>query len=509
MKYTNPILPGFYPDPSICEANGEFYLVNSSFDYFPGIPLHHSTDLVNWKQIGNVLDRKSQLPLERQRNYPVSQGIYAPTIRYHKGVFYVISTNMSSMETFYTWTSHPESGWSEITTIDNFVGYDPSLYFDDDDTVYLTAAAIPWPSDSKKGIIQAKIDIETGKLLSDVEHIWGGTGYSSPEGPHLFKKDGWYYLIAAEGGTEFGHMQTVSRSENPFGPFENNPNNPIVSNRSTSLPIQATGHADMLETNNGEWVAVLHGIRPVDKHKIHHMGRETLLVPVQWTKDDWPILGNNGRVEVTHELEGESKQKERESWKDEFNHSKLDVRWNSLKNLDNNSWKLQNGLALLGNEFNLNSSSKPPVFIGCRQQDKKCSISVELEFFPKQEGEEAGITVFMNEDFHYDLYRTKLDGKQLLVLRKQVGDIAHIDKVIPISDSAISLGVSALNDSYEWYIEQKGREKQLIGRGEARLLAKEIAGGFTGVYLGMYATGNGRQSTTKAQFKTFSYRIKE
>lgn len=509
MKYRNPILPGFYPDPSICEANGEFYLVNSSFDYFPGIPLHHSSDLVNWKQLGNVLTRKSQLPLNRQRSYPVSQGIYAPTIRHHDGFFYVISTNMSSFKTFYTWTNQPEGDWSEIITIENFAGYDPSLYFDDDGTVYLTAAAIPWTSTTKEGIIQAKLDIETGQLLSDVKHIWGGSGYSTPEGPHLFKKDEWYYLIAAEGGTEFGHMQTISRSKSPFGPFENNPNNPIVSNRSTTLPIQATGHADMLKTNSGEWVAVLHGIRPLTNHKVHHLGRETVLVPVLWTDDNWPVLGNDGRVEIEHELKSDFKQKERESWTDEFNQSTLDIRWNTLKNLDNSSWNVNNGLNLFGNELNLNSSSKPPVFIGCRQQDKTCTISVELEFFPTQEGEEAGITVFMNENFHYDLYRTKLNGEQLLILRKQVGDITHIDKMMPISDPFVSLTVNAFNDGYEWYIQQKNMERQLVGSGEARLLAKEIAGGFTGVYFGMYASGNGRRSGTKAQFKNFSYSIKE
>ena len=505
MSIKNPILPGFYPDPSICKAGDTYYLVNSSFDYFPGIPLFKSTDLANWQQIGHVLTRESQLSLKRQRAFPVSQGIYAPTIRYHEGRFYVITTNMSTMQTFFTWTDDPTKEWSEIVVLEGFIGYDPSLFFDDDGSVYLTTAALPWPGVSEEGIIQARINLETGQLLEKPIYIWYGSGSSSPEGPHLFKKDDWYYLTAAEGGTEFGHMQTIARSEHPFGPFENNPNNPIVSNRSTNLPLQAVGHADFVETDSGEWAAVMHGIRPFNSHKAHHLGRETLLAPVTWTEAGWPIVGNNGRVEVTHDCGHASTNQQDEAWTDVFDGGSLQHQWNTRGNLPDNSWSMENGLKLTGNAADLNSVMEPPVLIGCRQKHKDCKVSVHFSFEPTRDGEEAGITIFMNEQFHYDLFKAKQNDQQVIVLRKQIGDIQHIEKVIAVSTVEGTIFIEATPEKYTWFYQENGGKRIELGSGEARLLAKEIAGGFTGVYIGMYATGNGRPAESDAIFHSFTY----
>lgn len=502
MKYTNPILSGFYPDPSICKAGDKYYLVTSSFEYFPGIPLFESNDLVNWEQIGHVLTREKQLNLKRQRPYPVSQGIYAPTIRYHNGKFYVITTNMTTMETFYVWTNNPKGEWSDPIVIKNFLGFDPSLFFDEDGNVYLTAGALPLPNVSKEGIIQARIDIDTGKLLEEPQSIWEGSGYSNPEGPHLYKKNGWYYLMVAEGGTEFGHAESIARSAEPFGPFENNPDNPIVSNRSTNLSIQATGHADLIETKEGDWFAVLLGIRPLNGLKVHHLGRETSLVPVEWTEEGWPIFGNNKRVESKYEINAEGEQKILYSWVDDFYEDNLHSRWNTLRNLDTKVWELNNGLKLIGKNSTLNDTDDAPAFIGCRQKDKECEITVELDFDPKDPNEEAGLTVFMNENFHYDIYITNNE----VVLRKQVGDISYIEKKVNITGTIVTFKVKALEDKYEFYI-QGNDELEYIGSGETRLLAKEIAGGFTGIYFGMYATGNGQVSETNAVFKRFEYSI--
>lgn len=505
MTYKNPIIPGFFPDPSICEADGEFYIVNSSFDYFPGIPIHTSNDLINWEHVGYALTTEEQLPLTRERNFPVSQGIYAPTIRYHEGIFYVITTNMTTMQTFFVWSKDPKKGWSDIIIIKNFIGYDPSLFFEND-KAYLTASAMPI-SGAKEGIIQALIDIETGELLSEIDYIWDGSGSSTPEGPHLFKKDNWYYLTAAEGGTEFGHMQTISRSRNPFGPFENNPSNPIVSNRSTILPIQATGHSDLLELSDGRWLAVLHGIRPLKGHKVHYLGRETCLVPVEWTEDGWPILGKNTKVELEFESITGGQQKHKNNWKDNFENNFLSVRWNSLRNLKSDSWALNKGLELTGNEFELNNSMKTPVFIGCRQQDPECFISVNLDFIPIHNNEEAGVTIFMNENFHYDFYKIRDEKSNYLVLRKHVGDIVVSQRVEIYSDQSLTLKIKALNDKYSFYADYDNQKDYLIGAGETRLLSKEIAGGFTGVFIGMYATGNGKKSESVAKFSNFIYEI--
>lgn len=505
MSIKNPILPGFYPDPSICKAGDTYYLVNSSFDYFPGIPLFKSTDLANWQQIGHVLTRESQLSLKRQRAFPVSQGIYAPTIRYHEGRFYVITTNMSTMQTFFTWTDDPTKEWSEIVVLEGFIGYDPSLFFDDDGSVYLTAAALPWPGVSEEGIIQARINLETGQLLEKPSYIWYGSGSSSPEGPHLFKKDDWYYLTAAEGGTEFGHMQTIARSEHPFGPFENNPNNPIVSNRSTNLPLQAVGHADFVETDSGEWAAVMHGIRPFNSHKAHHLGRETLLAPVTWTEAGWPVIGTSGRVEDMGELGHTYSKEDGEEWTDYFNGARLQHQWNARGNVSDDSWALENGLKLTGSAANLNSVMEPPTFIGCRQKHKDCEVSVLFYFEPKQDGEEAGVTIFMNEGFHYDLCKTMKNGQQVILFRKQIGDIRHTENVLPITTATGTIHIQASEEKYEWFYQEEGATKVKLGSGEPRLLAKEIAGGFTGVYIGMYATDNGRVAGSNAIFKSFTY----
>ncbi|KAF1299075.1 hypothetical protein BAU15_00060 [Enterococcus sp. JM4C] len=504
MKYKNPIISGFYPDPSICRNDKEeYFLVNSSFEYFPAIPLFKSTDLVNWEQIDHVLTRESQLDLERVRDFPVSQGVYAPTIRYYQGKYYVITTNNTTMKTFYVWTEDPFGEWSEPIYIDGLMGYDPSLYFEGE-TVYLTASAYPIPG-AKEGIIQATIDLQTGKLTSELQHIWAGTGHSAPEGPHLYKKDHYYYLLVAEGGTEFGHMVTIARGTQPFGPFESCPQNPIASNRSTSLPIQATGHADMIESVAGEWVAVILGIRPLARHKIHHLGRETSLVPVTWTDDQWPILGDNGRVLVEHEISGAGEQMIETNWSDDFSSRQLHNRWNTIRQLEQSAWKFSAGLSLYGKAATLNNTDTAPVFIGCRQTSPICEVSVDFTFSPNNEGEEAGVTIYMNENFHYDVFRMNKDGRQVLSLRKQVGDICYLANSLDYSGENVTLIIQAKEDKYYWSVKEPSGKEHLLGEGEARLLSKEIAGGFTGVYLGMYATGNGKMSQTPAVFTHFSY----
>ncbi|MEI8290964.1 MAG: glycoside hydrolase family 43 protein, partial [Verrucomicrobiota bacterium] len=244
MSYTNPIIPGFYPDPSVCCVGGDFYLVNSTFEYFPGVPIWHSRDLIHWRQLGHVLTRRSQLELDQVK---CSDGIYAPTIRFHNGVFYLITTRCSagSYKNFYVTATDPAGPWSDPVWYDQS-GIDPSLFFDDDGKVYFQSnRAMTY--DQNRAIYQSEIDIKTGKRLTEPKCLWRGSGGSYIEGPHVYKRDGWYYLLTAEGGTSYGHMVTIARSKNIWGPYESCPHNPILSNRHAYEEIHGTGHADLVQ----------------------------------------------------------------------------------------------------------------------------------------------------------------------------------------------------------------------------------------------------------------------
>lgn len=295
MKYQNPVIPGFYPDPSVCRVGDDYYLVNSSFAYFPGVPIWHSKDLVHWRHIGYCLTCEIQLQLD---NSAISGGIYAPTLRYHDRRFFMVTTNIDKGGHFYVWTNDPAGEWSDPIYVDQ-PGIDPSLFFDDDGKVYFTSAGAL----HSHGIYQCEIDIETGEKLSETRLIWTGTGGAFPEGPHLYKINGYYYLMCAEGGTEYGHMETIARSNTPYGPFESCPFNPILSHRSLDCSIHATGHADLVEAQDRRWWAVCLEIRPIRFPYRHHLGRETFLAPVSWTEDGWPVIGNKGTIDLEMEAE--------------------------------------------------------------------------------------------------------------------------------------------------------------------------------------------------------------
>ena len=218
MKYQNPILKGFHPDPSICRVGEDYYLVNSSFEYFPGIPVYHSRDLVNWKQIGNCISRPEQLSLKHAGN---SGGIWAPVIRYHEGVFYVTAT-VEKYGNFIISTQDPREGWSDPVWVP-VGGIDPSLYFEGGKAYYCTNQSV---HPGKEEITLEEIDVTTGKLKSPITPIWSGTGGGHLEGPHIYYKDSWYYLMAAEGGTFFNHMVTIARSKSIWGEYEGYENNP-------------------------------------------------------------------------------------------------------------------------------------------------------------------------------------------------------------------------------------------------------------------------------------------
>ncbi|SFF87431.1 glycoside hydrolase family 43 protein [Blastococcus tunisiensis] len=286
-----PVIPGFHPDPSICRVDDTYYLVTSSFEYAPGVPIFRSTDLRSWEQIGNVLDRPSQLDVS---SAGPSGGIFAPTLRHHDGRFWLITTNWSDEGgQLIVWADDPAGPWSEPVRIPSAIGIDPDLAWDDDGTCLMSYAG--FGPKGGEGIVQSAIDPLTGEVLTERRWLWSGTGGKFPEGPHLYRIGEEWYLLVAEGGTEKGHAVTIARGPSPQGPFEGNPANPILTHRSTDLPVQSTGHSDLVQRPDGSWALVYHGVRTRGSSpEWHVLGRETFADDVVW-EDGWPVLA--GHVE--------------------------------------------------------------------------------------------------------------------------------------------------------------------------------------------------------------------
>jgi alpha-N-arabinofuranosidase len=387
---------------------------------------------------------------------------------------------------------------------------DPSLFFDDDGKVYFTCNQIP------KGIFQFEIDIETGQRLSEYRFIWPGTGGAFPEAPHLYKINGLYYLLVAEGGTHVGHMVTIARSESPYGPFESSPHNPILTHRSSASPIQATGHADVIEAADGSWWLVCLGTRPQTPGGFppwHNLGRETFLAPVRWTDDGWPVVGDDGMIALEMEVDHLPGPPPLDSafapnYREDFVLPELNLSWNFLRNPHAEDWSLEANpgwLQLNGSARTLDDVDSP-AFIGRRQQHHRCHAEAGLKFVPGRDGEEAGLTVLMNERYHYDIAITRRDGQRCIVVRRRIGSLRAIVAQEPLAAVHVTLAVDADAEQYRFSYGAVGGDLKALASGETRHLSTEVAGGFTGVYIGLYATGNGQRSTTPAHFDYFEYR---
>lgn len=311
----HPVIPGFFPDPTICRVGDDFYLACSSFEYFPGVPIFHSTDLIEWVQLGNIMTRRSQF---RRGDGAASSGLYAGTLRHHDGRFWYITSNVSdySAGQLIVTAVDPAGEWSDPVFVPDAVGIDPDLFWDRDGTCYLTWNALDFEA-GKQGIRQAVVDPSTGALRSPPVELWEGSGLPGTEGPHLYSIDGSYYLMVAEGGTERGHCVSVARSDSVTGPFLSCPANPIFTHRSTFLPVQNVGHADLVVAPDGAWAAVHLGVRPRGSTPgFHVLGRETFLSGVGWV-DGWPTFEPDRYVLPTPAT----------AFRDEFLGDSLDPRW--------------------------------------------------------------------------------------------------------------------------------------------------------------------------------------
>ena len=495
--YDNPVIKGFHPDPSVCAVGDDYYLVNSSFQYFPGVPIFHSKDLVNWRQIGNVLDRPSQIDLTDALSWG---GIYAPTIRYNDGMFYMITTNTSHGGNLIVHSEDPAGEWSDPVYVE-ITGIDPSLFFYEGKCWYTGT------TDNR--IVLCEIDPMTGEKLGAVKEIWRGTGGRYPEGPHLYHKDGWFYLLIAEGGTEYAHKVTIARSRSIDGPYEGNPANPILTHCTMSAqnnPIQGLGHGDFVQAADGSWWMTCLGFRTQGGNH-HLLGRETFLAPVNWPEGEWPTVNDNGEIYLNMSVQTPSVtcQDEQQgspaitatSLTLDFGKDKCGDDWIYLRNpfMEDYSYT-HRSLRLKSSGLGLDETHLSPTFIGRRQEDIFFSAVTSLTSDSKTCG---GITVFMDAGSHYDLF---LNGGTVC-LRYRLGELQCPVAEIPLNVDRVWLKVDGNEYFYIFYYSTDGEKFNRLGQMNTRYLSSETASGFTGIILGLFADG---PEGTFVDFHDFTYR---
>jgi alpha-N-arabinofuranosidase len=498
--FRNPVIRGFHPDPSICRVGKDYFIAVSSFEYFPGVPLFHSRDLINWRLIGHALTRTSQLDL---RDRAASNGIFAPSLRHHNGTFYLVTTDVGGIGNFFVTATDPAGPWSDPLLIDHGC-FDPSLFFDDDGRVYYTRR-------NCGSIVQAEIDIGSGKLLTELRGVARPFSSTDAEGPHLYKRNGWYYLLCAEGGTGYGHMITVGRSRDPFGPFATCPHNPILTHRHlVPHAIRYTGHGDLVEAEDGSWWIVFLGTRhdPQFGYNFHVMGRETFLAPVEW-HDDWPVVNGGQPIELFMP----APQIEPYPWSNDYSdavfiNGALAPQWSTLRAPLGNgdiTPTPDGGVALRGNRFAIGDRATP-AFIARRQEDFHFQLRAVLRFNPQRDGEEAGLALRQSDTFHVSLVVRREGGCSWLMARRRILDMEQFMARIPFDGTSCILEIQGDLTHYTLRAGSDAASLQTLDQCPLRLLSTELATGWTGVVMGPYATGNGAGCDAVAEFSDIQYR---
>lgn len=530
QTFQNPILPGFYPDPSVCRVGEDYYLVTSTFAYFPGVPVFHSKDLVHWKQIGNVLTRLEQLPLGKAE---VSQGIFAPTIRYNDGVFYMITTNVSSGGNFLVTATSPEGPWSDPFYLKCAEGIDPSLFFENGKCYYHgTCERKDGKYYGDNEIYLQELDLAEIKLVGERHVIWHCALKNAvwPESPHIYKKGDWYYLSISEGGTAHEHAITVARSKTLTSYYEGHKSNPILTHRhlGKDYPIVNVGHGDFVETQNGEWWVVLLASRPYGG-RYRNLGRETFLVPVSW-EDDWPVI--NYGIGLVREIERfPNLPPAPYSQPTSFDFRKISEIPMSLMHLRNpvfEDYKLENcgdnlGLSMFLNK-NAITSFDDVSYLCIRQQHKNFDVQTQMSFTPERENECAGLVILQSSAYNFQFVLSNKNGEKFLRIIKcangETENLAEMPLGTPENSSyeqneqsafmlplKIVLKISAREQELSFYYSHDGLAyTPVLEKTNVNILNSDTAGGFVGNTIGMYASSNGADANgKKAVFMTFGY----
>jgi len=513
-EYLNPILSGFYPDPALARVGNDYYLIGSTFAYFPGIPIFRSKDLVNWTQIGNVIHRPEQLKFD---SLGMSRGVFAPTINFHDGTFYVLNTCVDCGGNYLVTATNPAGPWSNPTWIPEVGGIDPSIFFDDDGKTYVINNDEPTGGSTYQGhraIWIREFDVAAKKVKGQATQIINaGVDITQKpiwiEGPHIYKINGKYYLSCAEGGTAVDHRQVVFRADNVLGPYVPAPAsvNPILTQRhlppTRPFPITSAGHADFLQTQNGEWWGIFLATRPYDDD-YYNTGRETFLLPLEW-KDGWPsFIG--GREPVPYAVKKPNLPAQPAlaipthgnfSVREEFDGRTLAPYWMMLRTPREQWWTLGGGALTLRARPDDVAGKGQPSFVGRRQQHLKASFTTAMTFTPARAGDRAGLVAFQSENFFYALTVTLADGKPVVQVERRNGasDTPTVIATKPLGARAgapVYLKIDADGPRYDFsFATQRNQWKPVLENADGKMLSTKGAGGaganFTGVVVGMYA----------------------
>ncbi|GAA0448291.1 MULTISPECIES: glycoside hydrolase family 43 protein [Sphingomonas] len=500
-QHRNPILSGYYPDPSVTRVGDDYYLVLSSFAHFPGLPIFRSKDLVNWTQIGNAIDRPEQLDFTGMRT---SQAVFAPDISYHDGTFYIANTCVECGGNFVITAKDPAGPWSKPVWLP-FEGIDPSIYWEGDRAYIVNnrAPAEPPRYDGHRAIWIQEYDWRAGKMVGEsTQLVNGGVDISKKpvwiEGPHILKKDGWYYLTAAEGGTSVNHSQVVLRSKNLRGPFVPYADNPILTQRDLDParpnPITSAGHAKLVETQNGEWFATFLAVRPYEGD-FYNIGRETFLLPVTW-KDGWPIILPKGEAipfasrvpKLPAQAPGPVPTTGDFGYVDEFEGDKLAMQWIGVRTPKRPFYHLEAGDLVLDRGTPIGDLSGVPAFVGRRQQHHVATVSTTVRFDPGADGERGGLAAMQSDRNYLFFGVTRIAGKPVVALYTADQGQERLVASAPISPgNPVTLTIRADGGTMAFDYEGAAGRKTLAADVDARFLSTKVATGFVGTLIGPYA----------------------
>lgn len=510
-QYRNPILAGFYPDPSIVAVGNDFYLINSSFSWYPGIPVFHSRDLVHWTQIGNAIDRPDMLDFGQ---LGMSRGVFAPAISHHDGLFYIVNTCVDCGGNFVIVARDPAGPWSSPVWLPELKdGIDPSLFFDDNGQAWIVNNGLPEQTlqyDGHRAIWIQRFDPQALKSFGARRVIVnGGVDIRQQpgwiEGPHLFRKNDWYYLIAAEGGTAEQHSEVVFRARAPEGPYQSWDGNPILTQRDLTGPrdfaVTSAGHADFVRTAQGDWWSVFLAVQPY-ADDLYNTGRETFLLPVQW-QDGWPRITAPGQAIAAVHSRPALPVAPAGAWpntgdftlRDDFDEAALPAWWVTPRNPRSVWWSLSRHpgqLALRARPVGLGDDGNPS-FWARRQQHAFASASTSVRFEPAQAGDRAGIAALQNDADWFRLDVELLEGRRSVVLARRAGSGEPRDGVLLAQaglrgDGPVRLRITARGGRYDFdYAENQDGWRALLHDVDATALSTRLAGGFVGAMLGVFA----------------------